>query len=46
VEVAHREQARAIVIGTRGRGKTTAVLLGSVAYKVLHLADLPVLVIP
>lgn len=31
---------------SRGRGKTAAVLLRSVAYKVLHLAELPVLVIP
>lgn len=46
VDAATREGAKAIVIGTRGRGKTTAVLVGSVAYKVLHLAQLPVLVIP
>ena len=46
VEAANREQVKVIVIGTRGKGKTAAVLLGSVAYKILHLAELPVLVIP
>jgi nucleotide-binding universal stress UspA family protein len=46
VQAADREQAKVIVIGTRGRGKTAAVLLGSVAYKVLHLAKQPVLAIP
>ncbi len=46
VEAADRYSARAIVIGTRGRSKVRAVVLGSVAYKVLHLATQPVLVIP
>ena len=46
VEAANREQAKAIVIGTRGRSKPSALLLGSVAYKVLHLTEMPVLVIP
>lgn len=46
VEAAQRNDAKAIVIGTRGRSKAAAVVLGSVAYRVLHLAKQPVLVIP
>lgn len=46
VETAERLGAKAIVIGTRGRSKAATILLGSVAYKVLHLAKQPVLVIP
>lgn len=33
-----------LVQGSRGRGDLTALLLGSVAHKVIHLADRPVLV--
>ena len=33
-----------LVRGPRGRGDLTALLLGSVAHKVIHLADRPVLV--
>jgi nucleotide-binding universal stress UspA family protein len=46
VKAAERHDAKVIVIGTRGRGKVASVLLGSVAYKVLHLANKPVLAIP
>ena len=46
VDAADRYSARAIVIGTHGRSKVSAVILGSVAYKVLHLTKRPVLVIP
>jgi nucleotide-binding universal stress UspA family protein len=46
VEAAERYSASAIVMGTRGRSRMTAVVLGSVAYKVLHLSKQPVLVIP
>jgi nucleotide-binding universal stress UspA family protein len=46
VDAAGRYSADAIVIGTRGLSKLPAFVLGSVAYKVLHLSKLPVLVIP
>ena len=45
VRVAEARDADEIYIGTRGVGRTAA-LLGSVAHDVLHLADRPVVVIP
>ena len=44
VEAAREHGAGVIVVGCRGRGDLTALLLGSVAHKVIHLADRPVLV--
>lgn len=35
-----------VAMGTRGRGRVTGSLLGSVAHRVVHLAELPVLVTP
>jgi nucleotide-binding universal stress UspA family protein len=46
LDAAGRYSVKAIVIGTRGRSRLPAAVLGSVAYKVLHLSELPVLVIP
>ena len=44
VEAARDHGAGVIVLGSRGRGELSALLLGSVAHKVIHLADRPVLV--
>jgi nucleotide-binding universal stress UspA family protein len=44
VETAREYRADVIVLGSRGRGDLTALLLGSVAHKVIHLADRPVLI--
>jgi nucleotide-binding universal stress UspA family protein len=44
VEAAREYQVGVIVMGSHGRGDLTALLLGSVAHKVLHLADRPVLI--
>lgn len=46
IERANRVEAACIVIGTRGLGTVESLLMGSVAYKVMHLARLPVLVVP
>ncbi|HEY6707678.1 MAG TPA: universal stress protein [Actinomycetota bacterium] len=45
VETAREHEAGVIVLGSRGRNDLTALLLGSVAHKVIHLADRPVLVV-
>jgi nucleotide-binding universal stress UspA family protein len=38
--------ADVIVIGSRHRGDLTALLAGSTAHKVVHMADRPVVVVP
>ena len=43
---ADEHDARAIVLGSRGRSAIESALLGSVAYRVVHNADRPVLVVP
>jgi nucleotide-binding universal stress UspA family protein len=44
VDAAREHGAGMIVLGSRGRNDLTALLLGSVAHKVIHLADCPVMV--
>jgi nucleotide-binding universal stress UspA family protein len=45
VGAARDHQADMIVLGSRGRSDLTALLLGSVAHKVIHLVDRPVLAV-
>ena len=44
--VAADRGARMIVVGTHGEHPLTGAVLGSVPHKLLHLSDLPVLVVP
>lgn len=43
---AHASRCDCIYLGTRGTGAMTSMLLGSVVSKVLHMTDLPVVVVP
>ena len=43
IRVAEEQRSRGIIIGNRGLGATTNILIGSVAEKVIHLSPLPVL---
>lgn len=45
VDVASRDGVDLVVIGTRGLSEWERLLMGSVADKVLHLAECPVLVV-
>jgi nucleotide-binding universal stress UspA family protein len=45
IEEARERGADVIVMGSRGRGDLTGLVLGSTAHKVIHLADRPVLVV-
>ncbi len=45
IEDAREHDAGVIVMGSRGRGDLTGLVLGSTAHKVIHLADRAVLVV-
>jgi nucleotide-binding universal stress UspA family protein len=45
VESAEAHEAGVIVMGSHGHGDLVALLLGSVAHKVVHLAGRPVLIV-
>jgi nucleotide-binding universal stress UspA family protein len=44
-EYAQEKGCDQIIMGSRGLGKTASLLLGSVATKVIHLSDVPVLLV-
>jgi nucleotide-binding universal stress UspA family protein len=46
IDTARREQADAIVMGRRGRGRLAGLLLGSVSQKVSSLAPCVVILVP
>jgi nucleotide-binding universal stress UspA family protein len=46
VSVANETDARLIVVGSRGERPLKGAILGSTPYKLLHVADRPVLVVP
>lgn len=45
VDFAREQHASLIVVGARGLGSVAGALLGSVTTKIIHLTDLPVLVV-
>ena len=45
LRTAGNENIDAIVVGSRGSGKTKELLLGSISYKVSHYASLPVIIV-
>jgi nucleotide-binding universal stress UspA family protein len=45
-DAAKQLEADVIVVGTRGHGPITGLIVGSVTHRLLHLAPCPVLVVP
>jgi nucleotide-binding universal stress UspA family protein len=46
LEVARQRQARMIVVGSFGEPPLKGIILGSTPNKLLHLSELPILVVP
>ena len=46
IGVAREQGAEMIIVGTHGESPISAMLLGSTAYKLVHTATVPVLVVP
>jgi nucleotide-binding universal stress UspA family protein len=46
MDTATERGARMIVVGSRGEAPLKGVVIGSTPYKLLHLAEVPVLVVP
>lgn len=46
MDTAAERGARMIVVGSRGEAPLKGVVIGSTPYKLLHLAEVPVLVVP
>lgn len=45
VQYAEQERCEQIVMGTRGLGAVSSLVLGSVANKVVHIANMPVVLV-
>lgn len=46
IDISAEQDAGAIVVGSRGRGRVTAAILGSVSVEVVHRARCPVVIVP